>query len=76
MVNRILELTDSRGKGIKVFREIPRRYQALKTLTESVEQRPTVMFNTRERQLQCQLKVIWRNWLPMQEQTTFIKRMF
>ena len=40
------ELTDSREKGIEVFREIPRRYQALKTLTESVEQRPTVMFNT------------------------------
>ena len=39
------ELTDSREKGIEVFREIPRRYQALKTLTESVEQRPTVMFN-------------------------------
>lgn len=29
------ELTDSREKGIEVFREIPRRYQALKTLTES-----------------------------------------
>ena len=40
------ELTDSRDKGIDVFREIPKRYQALKDLTASVEQRPTVMFNT------------------------------
>ena len=40
------ELTDSRDKGIDVFRAIPKRYQALKDLTASVEQRPTVMFNT------------------------------
>lgn len=40
------ELTDSREKGIEVFREIPKRYQALKALAESVERRPTVMFNT------------------------------
>lgn len=40
------ELTDSREKGTEVFRAIPKRYQALKALTESVEQRPTVMFNT------------------------------
>ena len=40
------ELTDSREKGIEVFSEIPKRYQALKALTASVEQRPTVMFNT------------------------------
>lgn len=40
------ELTDSRDKGIDVFREIPKRYQTLKDLTASVEQRPTVMFNT------------------------------
>ena len=40
------ELADSRDKGIDVFREIPKRYQALKDLTASVEQRPTVMFNT------------------------------
>ena len=42
----VSELTDSREKGIEVFTEIPKRYQALKTLTESIEQRPTVMFNT------------------------------
>lgn len=40
------ELTDSREKGIEVFREIPKRYQALKALTETIEQRPAVMFNT------------------------------
>lgn len=40
------ELTDSREKGTEVFREIPKRYNALKALTESVEQRPTVMLNT------------------------------
>lgn len=40
------ELTDSREKGIEIFSEIPKRYQALKALTASVEQRPTVMFNT------------------------------
>ena len=40
------ELTDSRDTGIDVFREIPKRYQALKDLTASIEQRPTVMFNT------------------------------
>lgn len=40
------ELTDSRKKGIEIFSEIPKRYQALKALTASVEQRPTVMFNT------------------------------
>lgn len=40
------ELTDSREKGIEIFREIPKRYLALKALTESSEKRPTVMFNT------------------------------
>lgn len=40
------ELTDSRDKGVEVFSEIPKRYQALKTLAASTEQRPTVMFNT------------------------------
>lgn len=40
------ELTDSREKGIEIFREIPKRYLALKALTESAEKRPTVMFNT------------------------------
>lgn len=40
------ELTDNREKGIEIFREIPERYYALKALTDSVKQRPTVMFNT------------------------------
>lgn len=40
------ELTDKREKGIEIFREIPQRYHALKALTDSVSQRPTVMFNT------------------------------
>lgn len=40
------ELTDSREKGIEVFREIPQRYQALKAMTANITQRPTVMFNT------------------------------
>ena len=40
------ELTDSREKGIEVFREIPKRYQTLKAMTGKVTQRPTVMFNT------------------------------
>ena len=40
------EQTDSREKGIEIFSEIPKRYQTLKDLTASVEQRPTVMFNT------------------------------
>ena len=40
------ELTDSREKGIEIFSEIPKRYQTLKDLTASVEQRPTVMLNT------------------------------
>mgnify|MGYP005879100317 FL=1 len=40
------ELTDNRKKGIEIFREIPERYYALKALTDSVKQRPTVMFNT------------------------------
>ena len=40
------ELTDNREKGIDIFREIPERYYALKALTDSVKQRPTVMFNT------------------------------
>ena len=40
------ELTDSREIGIEIFSEIPKRYQTLKDLTASVEQRPTVMFNT------------------------------
>ena len=35
-----------RDKGIEVFSEIPKRYQALKDLTASVEHHPTVMFNT------------------------------
>lgn len=42
----LAELTDSREKGIETYREIPKRYNALKSLTKSVEQRPTVMFNT------------------------------
>ena len=40
------ELTDNRKKGIEIFREIPERYYALKALTDSAKQRPTVMFNT------------------------------
>ena len=40
------ELTDKREEGMEIFREIPKRYYALKTLTDSVKQRPTVMFNT------------------------------
>lgn len=40
------ELTDKREKGIETFREIPQRYYTLKALTDSVRQRPTVMFNT------------------------------
>lgn len=40
------ELTDNRKKGIEIFREIPERYYALKALTDSVKQHPTVMFNT------------------------------
>ena len=40
------ELTDKREKGIEIFQEIPQRYYALKALTDSVSQRPTVMFNT------------------------------
>lgn len=40
------ELTDNREKGIEIFRKIPERYYALKALTDSVKQRPTVMFNT------------------------------
>ena len=40
------ELTDSREKGIEIFSEIPKRYQTLKDLTASVEQRPTVLFKT------------------------------
>lgn len=40
------ELTDKREKGIEIFREIPQRYHTLKALTDSVSQRPTVMFNT------------------------------
>ena len=42
----LAELTDSREKGIEIFREIPKRYQVLKTLTESEEQRPTDKLNT------------------------------
>lgn len=41
----LAELTDSREMGTEVFREIPKRYNALKALTDSVEQRPTVMLN-------------------------------
>lgn len=40
------ELTDKREEGMEIFREIPKRYYTLKTLTDSVKQRPTVMFNT------------------------------
>ena len=40
------ELIDNRKKGIEVFREIPKRYHALKALTDSISQHPTVMFNT------------------------------
>lgn len=40
------ELTNSRKKGTEVFREIPKRYSALKALAASVEKHPTVMFNT------------------------------
>ena len=40
------ELTDKREEGMEIFREIPKRYYALKTLTDSVKQHPTVMFNT------------------------------
>lgn len=40
------ELTNSREKGIELFREIPKRYNELKALAASVEKRPTVMFNT------------------------------
>lgn len=40
------ELTNSREKGIELFREIPKRYNELKALTASIEKRPTVMFNT------------------------------
>lgn len=40
------ELTDTREKGIAVFREIPKRYHSLKALAQSVKERPTVMFNT------------------------------
>ena len=40
------EITDSRKKGIEVFQEIPKRYYALKSLTDSITQCPTVMFNT------------------------------
>ncbi len=61
----LAELTDSREKGIEIFREIPKRYQVLKALTESVEQRPTVMLNTPlERQLgdAFHTKVTWHNW--------------
>ena len=36
------ELTVKREKGIEIFREIPQRYYALKALTDSVSQRPTV----------------------------------
>lgn len=40
------ELTNSREKGIEVFSNIPDRYNALRTIAQSVKQRPTVMFNT------------------------------
>lgn len=42
----LAELTDRREKGIEIFREIPKRYDALKALADSVKERPTVMFNT------------------------------
>lgn len=46
------ELIDNREKGVEVFREIPKRYHALKALTDSISQHPTVMFNhSMERQL-------------------------
>lgn len=41
----LAELTDSREMGTEVFRKIPKRYNALKALADSVEQRPTVMLN-------------------------------
>ena len=40
------ELTDSREKGIEVFSEIPKRYEALRLLTSAVAEKPTAMLNT------------------------------
>lgn len=40
------EITDCREKGISIFQEIPKRYHALKALTDTISHRPTVMFNT------------------------------
>lgn len=42
----LAEITDNREKGITIFNEIPKRYHALKALTDSLKERPTVMFNT------------------------------
>lgn len=42
----LAEIADCREKGIEIFQEIPKRYAALKALTDSVSHRPTVMFNT------------------------------
>ena len=46
MAGSSCRINRQQGKGIEIFREIPKRYQVLKALTESVEQRPTVMLNT------------------------------
>jgi iron complex transport system substrate-binding protein len=42
----VSELTDSRDKGIQVFKEIPIRYNKLKEGAANVDNRPTVMLNT------------------------------
>ena len=42
----LAEITNTREKGIEIFQEIPKRYHALKALTDSIQERPTVMFNT------------------------------
>lgn len=70
------ELTDSRDKGIDVFREIPKRYQALKDLTASVEQRPTVMFNTpwNDSWVMPSTQSYRHNWSLTQEPTIYTRR--
>ena len=42
----VSELTDSRDKGIEIFKSIPNRYDELKAIAANVEHRPTVMLNT------------------------------
>lgn len=42
----LAEITNTREKGIEIFRKIPERYHALRALTDSIQERPTVMFNT------------------------------